>query len=47
MDVNDAPLLYRPLVRAVDSLLVDLGLHLAEADIWVNGAECSRPIVVL
>ena len=47
VDVNDAPLLYRPLVRAVDSLLVDLGLHLAEADIWVNGAECSRPIVVL
>ncbi|MCI4644816.1 MAG: pilus assembly protein TadG-related protein [Hyphomonadaceae bacterium] len=47
VNVNDAPLLARGITRAVDTLLVDLGLHLGEADLWVTGASCNRPVLVL
>lgn len=47
VNVNDAPLLKRAIASAADDLLVDLGVHLGEADLWVTGAQCDRPVLVL
>ncbi len=46
VDVNGRPLLYRPILGAVDQLLQDLGLHVGEADVRVSAIDCSRPYLV-
>lgn len=46
VDVNDAPLVYRPIVRLVDDVLVALGLHLAEVDVKVTDVHCTRAYLV-
>ena len=46
VDINRAPLLYRPLVKLVDDLLIALGLNLGEVDVRVDDVNCSRPYLV-
>ena len=46
ISLNRYPLLYRPLISAVDDLLVGLGLHLSEADVRVTSASCTRAYLV-
>lgn len=46
VNVNRTSFLLRPLVRAVDQTLEATGLHLAEADVRVLRATCSRPYLV-
>ncbi len=44
--INETPLVYRPILKLVDKLLVDLGLNLAEVDVQVRDLNCSRPYLV-
>lgn len=46
VDINDAPILYRPLVRQLDGIIEDLGLHIGEADVRVTNVTCTRPYLV-
>ena len=46
VDVNRQPLLYRQIVRAVDDLLVSLGLNVGEVDVRIEDVNCSRPYLV-
>ena len=46
VNVNRAPLLYRPLVILVNDILEELGIYVGEADLRVTDASCRLPYLV-